>query len=203
MNRGINQTDINYRTMMFKEALRTGFFEYQDARDKYRELSSSSGMHRDLVLKFIETQTIILCPICPHTSEYIWTEVLKNSGTVNSAKWPEVKVVDEVLLQSFSYLIDASHSFRLRLKSFFTQGKGKDKKKEVIVKPTHATIYIAKKFPTWQSIVLTNMKALYSEHNKKLPENSVIAAKLSKIADLKKYIKKVMPFAEARKVTKY
>jgi leucyl-tRNA synthetase len=203
MNRGINQTDINYRTMMFKEALRTGFFEYQDARDKYRELSSNSGMHRDLVLKFIETQAIILCPICPHTSEYIWTEVLKNSGTVNSAKWPEVKVVDEVLLQSFSYLIDASHSFRLRLKSFFTQGKGKDKKKEVIVKPTHATIYIAKKFPTWQSIVLTNMKALYSEHNKKLPENNVIAAKLSKIADLKKYIKKVMPFAEARKVTKY
>lgn len=161
MNRGIIQTDINYRSMMFKEALRTGFFEYQDARDKYRELSLSVGMHRDLVLKFIETQAIILCPICPHTAEYVWTEILNKSQSVNCEKWPQVKQFDDLLLQSFAYLMDATHSFRLRLKSYFIQAKGKDKKKEVIANPTHGTIYIAKKFPPWQSIVLNNVKSLY------------------------------------------
>ncbi|CAG2122769.1 unnamed protein product, partial [Medioppia subpectinata] len=58
INRGISQTEAHYKVMNFKEGLRTGFFEFQDARDKYRELSQSVGMHKDLVLKFIECQAI-------------------------------------------------------------------------------------------------------------------------------------------------
>ena len=56
--------------------------------------------------------------------------------------------------------MDASHSFRIRLKTYFTQ-KGKDKNKAPVVKPSYGTIYVAKKFPLWQSIILNNMKALY------------------------------------------
>lgn len=37
--------------MLFKEALRTGFFEFQATRDKYRELSLLDGMHVDLILR--------------------------------------------------------------------------------------------------------------------------------------------------------
>ena len=29
-------------------------------------------MHRDIVFHYIEVQTLILCPICPHLCEYIW-----------------------------------------------------------------------------------------------------------------------------------
>ncbi len=64
--------------MLFKEALRTGFYELQAARDKYRELTSSEGgMHADLVFRFIRLQALLLSPICPHVSEYIW-ELLGN-----------------------------------------------------------------------------------------------------------------------------
>ena len=35
--------------MLFREALRTGFFELQLARDKYRELCGSKGMQKHLV----------------------------------------------------------------------------------------------------------------------------------------------------------
>lgn len=52
MNLKLRETDENYNKMLFKEALRTGFFEMQAARDKYRELCQySGGMHRDLVLR--------------------------------------------------------------------------------------------------------------------------------------------------------
>ena len=111
MNKGIEETRQHYDRMMFKEVIKTGFFEYQvkdsfnnlskptylytayqscsceymycgymmvyiyvwmqASRDKYREVSTQ-GMHEDLVLRFIETQTLILSPICPHLTEHIW-----------------------------------------------------------------------------------------------------------------------------------
>ncbi len=44
---------------------------FQASRDKYRELEMQ-GMHRDLVFQFIESQILILSPICPHLCEHIW-----------------------------------------------------------------------------------------------------------------------------------
>lgn len=72
LNLKIKETDDFYNRMLFKEALRTGFFEMQACRDKYRELTSNEGMHLDLVLKFIEIQALLMSPICPHVAEHIW-----------------------------------------------------------------------------------------------------------------------------------
>lgn len=58
--------------MLYKEALRTGFFEFQAARDKYLQLSAFDGINRSLIMKYIELQVIIFSPICPHICEYIW-----------------------------------------------------------------------------------------------------------------------------------
>ena len=55
MNLAIIQTEKNYEKMHYREALKTGFFELQAARDKYRELCMN-GMHRDLVFKYIEVR---------------------------------------------------------------------------------------------------------------------------------------------------
>ena len=77
MSTKINQTDDNYSKMLFKEALKSGFFELQAARDKYRELCSEGGMHADLVTRYIETQAKLMSPICPHVAEHVW-ELLGN-----------------------------------------------------------------------------------------------------------------------------
>lgn len=58
--------------------------------------------------------------------------------------------------------MDAAHSFRIFLKSHMIPPKSKDKTKIVIEKPNIATIWVAKTFPRWQSIVLTTMKDLYN-----------------------------------------
>lgn len=71
MNSKIKESADYYEKMLFKEALRTAFFEMQAIRDKYRELCLD-GMHIDLILKFIEVQAIILSPICPHVAEHVW-----------------------------------------------------------------------------------------------------------------------------------
>ena len=47
------------------------------------------------VVRFIEWQALVLSPICPHVSDYIWTEWLKNKTSILRAKWPVVGNVDE------------------------------------------------------------------------------------------------------------
>jgi leucyl-tRNA synthetase len=71
INMKIQETKENFENMLFKEALRTGFFEFQATRDKYRELNLD-GMHINLILRFIEVQALLLSPICPHVAEHVW-----------------------------------------------------------------------------------------------------------------------------------
>ena len=73
---------INQKQLLFKDALKFGFFEFQAVLNKYRELCGGEGMHKGLVLKFIETQTLILCPICPHIAEEVWTILGKKGFAV-------------------------------------------------------------------------------------------------------------------------
>jgi len=57
----------------------------QAARDKYRELEPA-GMHCALVFQFIESQALILSPICPHVTEHIWQLIGKVSPSA-LARW--------------------------------------------------------------------------------------------------------------------
>lgn len=63
--------------MLYKEALRTGFYELQAARDKYLQLTAADGINLALIMKFIEVQTILMSPICPHVAEHVWSLINK------------------------------------------------------------------------------------------------------------------------------
>ncbi|KAK4336993.1 hypothetical protein RND71_044224 [Anisodus tanguticus] len=118
MNRLIKQAEKSYENMMFKEALKSSFFEYQDARDKYRELcTSNNNMSKQLIVRFIETQALILSPICPHFSEKIW-QLLNKETSIMNASWPITEDTNEELQSSFDYLFEACHAFRLRKDAF-------------------------------------------------------------------------------------
>ena len=58
--------------------VRTGFFELQLSRDKYREmcLATDSSMREDLIFTFIRVQLHLLSPVCPHLTDYIWRHLL-------------------------------------------------------------------------------------------------------------------------------
>lgn len=94
MNLKTKQTDEFYSKMLFKEALRFGFFELQSARDKYRELCGAGGMHSDLVFEYIRRQALLMAPICPHVAEHIWT-LLGNKVSILTASWPQVGEINE------------------------------------------------------------------------------------------------------------
>ena len=120
INKTILTTKKLYDTMMYKEVLKSGFFELQSARDRYRELCFEDLMHSTLIKRFIEVQLILLSPICPHICEHIWLNVIQSKESILKASWPTTtsSVIDEPLLNSSSFLMEAAHDFRTRQKTF-------------------------------------------------------------------------------------
>src|ERR1700722_19984345 len=99
--------------MKFREALLTGFWNLQAARDNYR--LAEKPMNRGLIERFLEVQTIMLAPICPHYCDHIWTKLLNREGSVRTATWPAGGPIDETIITKNNFLHVSLHTFRLRI----------------------------------------------------------------------------------------
>ena len=156
-------------------------------------------MQWELVERFIKWQAIALSPICPHVAEHIWKLMAsKETSSILNQRWPTEQSVDEMCIKKSEYLMEAVREFRLKFKTATAPPKakkGKAVENEPPKRPTHASIYVAKTYPPWQCNVLSKLKEMYnSSDSSQPPENAAISKEMSKIPDLKKWMKKVMPF---------
>lgn len=197
MNHLIRLTDSHYQDTMFRDALKTGFYDLQAARDSYRDLTApSGGMNWNLVRRFIEVQALLLCPICPHICEHIWN-LLGNSGSIMNARWPVLEGgMDETLLKEADYFQTVAHEFRVRLKKMMDIREKKSSSGKIPPRPEYGVVYVALEYPPWQKLALTKLRELYNEVENSLPENKVISETMKGESVLKNHMKKLMPFVQ-------
>ncbi|KAI3378192.1 hypothetical protein SNEBB_004661 [Seison nebaliae] len=191
----INKTKIAFDTFMFRDAIKYGFFQFQSARDKYREVSQQSniGMRFDLLLKFIRLQALLITPICSHMAEFLW-KLLGNSSFIVDEPFPEIRQFDNSILSAASFLSDVIHDYRLKYQNFINPPK-QNRSPISMNDLQNCEIEVAKGRPEWQDVVLNLLKVQLKKTGE-LPKMKELSKMLMSMKELKEFKKKLMPFAD-------
>ncbi|KAF2105575.1 hypothetical protein BDV96DRAFT_509206 [Lophiotrema nucula] len=190
----VRETREHYDGMLFKNAIKTGFYDFTSARDSYREVTKAAGvgMHHDLVRQYVELQALLLTPIAPHWSEYIWLEILKKPSSIQNALYPEAAPVDTTLTATLQYIRATT--------SNITSAEGAQQRRMAKGKATKydpnaakkVTITYATSFPAWQDNYLELVRKSFEELG--VVDTKAITPKIEK-----KDLKKAMPFIQGLK----
>ena len=143
---------VSYSTN-YKLALKSALYDFQSARDFYREACISSGtpLSRPLVIRYVELQSLLICTIAPHWAEYMWLEVLHKPSTIQNAQWPtNIPHADPSLTAAREYVKTTSSNITsAEAQTAKKMAKGKTAAFDPR-KPKRLTIFAAKDFPAWQ-----------------------------------------------------
>ncbi|KAF7559214.1 hypothetical protein G7046_g4935 [Stylonectria norvegica] len=196
MNAAIHEAVEQFTNTNYKLALKAGLYELTSARDFYREACAAAGikMHKDLVLRYIEVQALLLAVITPHWSEYIWLEVLKKEGSVHNARFPQAGAVDASLSAKRDYVRNTASNVN---SAEGLQLKKKAKGKEVSFdpkKPRKLTIFLNDKFPAWQAKYIELLKEMWDPATSSVKDKE-LNGKIGKMGEMKK----AMPFVQGLK----
>jgi leucyl-tRNA synthetase len=187
--------------MMFREALKTGFYDLQTARDEYRVSCGSAGMHRDLLWRYMDVQTKLITPICPHYAEHVWTDVLGKKGFAIKAGFPSFDAPNLTLQRANKYLQNVIVDFRKVLQKQTAPPK-KAKRAEPAAsgpKPSIGLIFVEENYGGWQEECLKILEANYNSETKTFkPLEEILAAlkssPIAKMGDSKRILGQCMPF---------
>lgn len=188
MNALIEEAFEQYAQTNYKGALKAGLFDFQTARDYYRDsVSSINGMHKALVLKYVEVQALLLAPVAPHFAEYLFREVLGNKGSVQTAKFPRAsKPISKSLTDSLQYVRDLARSIREAEANVLKKKKGGKPSDVDVTKPAKLTLFVSNSFPDWQDNYIELVRELFEQQA--LDNNKIIKERVGKD------MKRAMPF---------
>lgn len=207
MNFAVKLTEQNYQDCMFREALKTGFYDLQAARDEYRLSCGTGGMNRDLLWRFMDVQTRLIAPICPHYAEYVWRVLLKKDGFVVKAGWPLSESPDLTLKSANKYLQDSIVLMRKLLQKQIFGSKKANKGAPVTSlseEKLRGLIYVNEQYDGWKAECLRILQNKYNRTTRSFAPDSEIMEALrqstvGQSSDFKKIQKLCMPFLKFKK----
>ncbi|XP_031274457.1 leucine--tRNA ligase, cytoplasmic-like [Pistacia vera] len=208
INIAVKMTEQNYANYMFREALKTGFYDLQAARDEYRFSCGAGGMNRDLVWRFMDVQTRLITPICPHYAEYVWRELLKKDGLAVKAGWPAAGTPDLTLKSANKYLQDSIVLMRKLLQKQILGSKKANKKGAPVATLTEdklkGLVYVNEQFEGWKAECLKILQSKFDSKSRTFAPDGEIMEALQKSSvgqatNFKQTQKLCMPFLRFKK----
>eukprot|EP00912_Choanoflagellata_sp_UC4_P000898 UC4_evm1s553 len=188
-----NQADDFYSKMQYRNALKAGFYDLQNARNRYLLVTEHGiGIHRDLICHFIKIQYLLLSPITPHMSEEIW-RLLGNDSSVLNASWPDNFPVDSKLILASMHLHNCVSDFRKRIDAYMKPKKGKKAAPPPTELPKSCTLYVRNDYPEWKRRALSIISKALAETGE-VPDNRSILGLFKKDDVVKSKMKVAMPF---------
>ena len=106
---------------------------------------SGIKMHRGLCRRFVETQVMVLAPICPHWATHVWTSMLGHGRSPLWGPWPTVAAEDANVTKSWAFLKDSVKALRAVV--------GKEKKDK-----NAGAIYVADTYADWKVATLRHLQ---------------------------------------------
>jgi leucyl-tRNA synthetase len=135
-----------------------------------------------------------MSPFTPHFSEHIWQNILGESSSIQSARFPAFQDVDTAVLQQSDYMRSVVDNLR-SAEANAARRKGKAKTVFDPSKAKSARIYVATAFPEWQDQCLAVVKAAWDG---KTFDDAQLRKGLEAVGLMKD--KRAMPFCQQFKV---
>jgi leucyl-tRNA synthetase len=191
INQAIALTEAAYVATNYREALKYAFFELQNARDRYRDATSTNGtigMNWKLIKRFMEVQALLLSPITPHFSEHVWVTIMGKETSILKERFPIAEPVDEKLLAASGYLQRVAHELRTTLQAELHPKKGPAKPADAY---DSADIFVSVAYPKWQEEAISILRSCYD--GTKFCADDVIVSSLKPLMK-ERPNKKLIPF---------
>ncbi|KKY24094.1 putative leucyl-trna synthetase [Phaeomoniella chlamydospora] len=201
MNVLVTQTKEAYSRMEFKIALKSGLYDFQSARDFYREACSASGipLHRETFTQYVTLQALLICPIAPHFAEYVWLEILKKPTSIQFAQWPSDTPEQNVAYTAAREYIKSTSSSITSAEAQAAKKMAKGKTSDFDPKkPKQLTIFVAKSYPSWQEKYIDLLRDSFDALTLSIRDEKALNSKIPKMGD-KTEVKKAMPFVQGLK----
>ena len=188
--------------MEYKAALKSGFYDLEIARNWYRGVcnpeNGGPGMHKDLVFEFIRIQALLITPFTPHYSEHIWRNILDETTSIQTARYPEWKPVEPKSLAQLEYMRGVVDNMRSAEATLLKRSKKGQKAAYDPSKSKAVRVYVASDFPEWQSKCVEIVKTGWS--GKEFDDAKIREGLNQAGMALDKKDKRTMPFVQAFKV---
>jgi leucyl-tRNA synthetase len=191
--------------MEYKDALKQGLYDFEAARNWYRNVSSTDnggpGMHADLVFAWIRTNALLIAPFTPHFSEHIWRDILNETSSVQTAPFPVPSgPVDTGRLAKLEYMrgvVDSMRSAEAILSRKKAKGKAVVSSYDP-AKPKCARLFVASEYPEWQNRCVEFVRSAWDG---KTVDDAKLRSQLQESGLIKD--KRMMPYCQTFKVSAY
>ncbi len=180
LNRGIKEATESMDIMLFRTAFDRSFYQMQKSLKKYLK---SEIVNQQLLNEFIEIQTKLISPFCPHISEEIWQDI-GNKDFIILEKWPlaDEKKIDLKLEEEEQHIDQTLDDIR-SISKLIKEKQGKDAKKVYLyVIPKELDRYKDSRNMMEKSLNLPIQVFAVNDTKKYDPENKSVKAKPGKPA---------------------